>query len=128
MAALSGAMLLTACGGGSTFGPTPEPVVPETTIVGVVAKGRVSGASVCAYRITDGKQGVQLGSCAATDADGNFTIGFRDYAGEAMVQAKGGTYRDEATGASRTLTALRAIRPGNLLAINQNTVHITPLT
>lgn len=129
MAVLGIAALLTACGGGSSFGPPPDPVVPpNTTIVGVLAKGRVSGASVCAYRITDGKQGVQLGSCTTTDADGNFTIGFQDYAGEAMVQAKGGTYRDEATGASRTLTTLRAIRPGNLLAINQNTVHITPLT
>jgi hypothetical protein len=128
MVTLSMAAWLTACGGGSSFGPTPDPVVPETTIVGVVAKGRVSGASVCAYRITDGKQGAQLGSCTTTDADGNFTIGFRDYAGEAMVQAKGGTYRDEATGANRALTTLRAIRPGNLLAINQNTVHVTPLT
>lgn len=131
LASLCTVVSLASCGGGSTFGPTPDPdpvTEPATTIVGVVAKGRVSGATVCAYRLTDAKKGALLGSCTTTDADGNYTIAFRGYAGEAIVEATGGTYRDEATGANRTLTSFRAIRPGNLLAINQNMVHVTPLT
>lgn len=122
-------LVLAACGSSSsTVEPPVDPVTPDTALIGVVAKGRVSGARVCAYKLSDGKEGDLLGSCTNTDAEGNYTIKFRDYAGEAIVKASGGSYRDEATGTTQALTALRAVRPGEVLPLQANTVHVTPLT
>jgi hypothetical protein len=125
---LSMLMIAAGCGGDATFGPTPVVPAPDTTLVGVVSNAPVSGARVCAYQLANGKRGTLLGSCVQTDVAGNYVIGFRDYAGEAIAEASGGTYRDMVTGATRTLTLFRSIRPGNVLPLNANTVHITPLT
>jgi hypothetical protein len=93
-------------------------------------KGPVGGAAVTAYAITGGTMGAQVGG-GTTDSSGNFSISIGDYAGPLMLQASGGSYTDEATGADMAMqagdvmaSALPSVTAGGTLT----GVQITPLT
>lgn len=91
---LATAGLLVACGG------SDDPV--ETTVSGAVVKGPVIGAEVCAYKATSAGKGDKL-LCVTSGAAGAYSLKL-DYAGDIVIEAAGGEYLDEATGATKPLT------------------------
>ena len=126
--------LLFGCGGGGSSATTPigtgGTIGANGMISGTAVKGPVSGGTVKAYAIINGNMGMQLAS-AITDSQGNFNISIGDYAGPIMVQMSGGTYMEEATGATVTMA------PGDVMTAVMTTVsagttvtgiQITPLT
>jgi hypothetical protein len=134
-------LLLAGCGGGSSgvasmslgdatgTGTTIGSDGPGS-LSGSVVKGPVGGATVRAFAINGGAMGAQIAS-AVTDANGNFTIPMGNYAGALMLQMNGGSYIDEATGATmamgsddRMTAVLATIQAG----AGVNGVMVTPLT
>lgn len=119
VAATALALILAACGGGSG---TVTPATPvTTTISGSAVKGPVSGATVT---VKNAATGAVLGT-TTTGPGGAYTLGVQ-FTGDVIVEVSGGTYTDEATGASTTLTTpLRVVlnaNGGNVTGI------VTPLT
>ena len=103
-------LALTACGGGGGGGGgsgsvTPPPPPPVTgTVSGTAVKGPVNGGTMTAYALSNGAMGAKIAS-ATTNADGTFSLAMGSYAGPVMLQMTGGTYTDEATGATMQLMA-----------------------
>jgi hypothetical protein len=128
-------LLLAACGGGTssgTTGPTGPtgPTGTTGTVSGTVSKGPVSGAAVAAFAITGGTMGAQVGG-GTTDSTGNFNISIGDYAGPMMLQASGGTYTDEATGATMTVQTgdvMACAIPAVAGGATTSGIQITPIT
>ena len=134
----AGAMLslLAACGGGgatnSVFTPTGGMGGTASTITGVVSKGPVGSAQVCAYAVYGGVATSPIGNCVTTDAAGNYSINLGVYVGPLLLQALHGTYVDESTGsavsldtATSTTTGLRSLVSNSAGVTN---VAITALT
>lgn len=72
----------------------------STTISGVASKGLLQGATISAYALdAAGSKGVLLGT-ATTDVFGAYSLELGAYSGNVLLEASGGTYIDEATGAS----------------------------
>lgn len=126
------AAALAACGGGGggggPFEASPPPDPAPTTIAGSVVEGPVSGATVTAYSVMGGMMGTALGS-TTTDANGAFVMTVPIAGGPLMFRITGGTYTDEATGATVTFA------PGQVmtsvlssLASGTASVQVTPLT
>jgi len=122
-------LLVTACGGGGGGG-AGDPAVGSSSISGSVTKGPVANATVMAYGIAGGTMGAQLG-LATTDAGGNFTMTVGAHDGPVMLRASGGSYKDEATGATMAMgpgdvmtAVMTAMSPG----ANVNGIQVTPLT
>ncbi|MDO8276603.1 MAG: hypothetical protein Q7T63_00600 [Burkholderiaceae bacterium] len=92
---LSAAGLLVACGGGSSSTPT-------TTVTGSVVKGPVNGATVCAYKATSAGKGDPI-KCVTSGSTGSYTMDL-EHAGDVVIEATGGSYTDEATGVTKTLS------------------------
>ena len=120
--------LLAACGGGGGENSPPIGVQANGAIVtGVASKGPLNGSTVCAFAIVNGTQGAALGSCATGIVNGDYSINIGTYAGPVLLEATGGSYRDEATGFTVPLTSpLRSII-GNVTGSGVS-VAITPLT
>lgn len=95
-AALS-CIFVSACGGGGTGTGTP--------VKGIAMLGPLNGSSVCAYVISGGVQGAKIGNCATTDSTGNYHIDLGAYKGSVLFQTTGGSYVDEATGATVILSS-----------------------
>lgn len=109
LAIVLSSLALVACGGGGGGGGTRTNSV---VVSGVASKGPLNNSTVCAYSITNGAQGPQIGKCVDTSADGSgsYSIDLAGYTGPAILQVSGGTYVDEATGNTVTLsTPLRSI-------------------
>lgn len=118
---------LAACGGGSETGAGPGGGSPSVThVTGVVAKGPVAGATLCAYGIAGGTKGAQLGNCTTTNASGAYALDVPVAAGLVLLEATGGSYLDEATavntGLSQTMRSLVAASGTSA------TATVTPLT
>ena len=148
LSALFATLALAACGGGddgstaaapvtSTPSPAPTPPAPtppapppavSTTVTGAVVKGPVAGAQVCAYTVVANGRGAALGSCTTSDAAGNYSFAVPAGSGPLWVEASGGSYTDEATGATATLPAGSPLR--SIITANAGTVNtmLTPLT
>jgi hypothetical protein len=114
-------LALAACGNDDT----PASI---TTLSGQVTKGPVVGSTVCAYAISGGvKAATTVVPCVTSDAvTGNYSLGNITYVGDMIVEATGGTYKDEATGATLTLST-----PLKTMVVAQGgatTGMITPLT
>ena len=112
LCALSAALVV-ACGGGG--GGTPA-----TTISGSAVKGPVSGATVMAKDVN----GNVLGT-TTTGAGGTYSLSV-NYSGDVVIEVSGGSYTDEATGASTPLSSPLKV----VLAAGGGTVTgmVTPLT
>jgi hypothetical protein len=98
------------CGGG---GGGTTPAIGGGTMSGTAVKGPVAGATVTAYGITNGGMGTQI-TTGTTDSMGNFSVSIGAYSGPVMLQLSGGTYVDEATGATVPLApgdAMTAVIP-----------------
>lgn len=122
-------LFLFGCGGGGGSSAT-TPAISIGTISGTAVKGPVGGGTVTAYSITDGIVGSQLAS-GTTDSQGNFQISIGNYSGSVMLQLSGGSFKDEATDATKTMS------PGDVMtAVTQPVtsgetvtgIQITPLT
>lgn len=122
-------LLATACGGGGT---SDAGVGSGGTgyISGAVAKGPVGNATVTAFGIAGGQVSAQVGA-TTTDTDGNFSMAIGTYAGPVMLQVRGGSYIDEATGAPMSMA------PGDVMTVALPTiaggattsgVQVTPVT
>lgn len=100
----------------------------STTVSGVVVKGPVSGAQVCAYTVAGSARGTPLGSCTPTDASGNYSFAVPAGTGPLWMEATGGTYTDEVTGIATTLPVGSPLR--SIVTANAGTVTtmLTPLT
>ncbi len=122
--------ILFGCGGSGGGGTSPAAPGAAGTISGMAVKGPVSGATVTAYGITNGVIGMQVAS-GLTDSNGNFTMSIGDYSGPLMLQMSGGTYMDEATGATMAMSPgdiMTAVIPSVITGETMTSVHVTPLT
>jgi hypothetical protein len=94
-------------------------------LTGVVAKGRVAGATVKLFTMnSDGTRGAALGT-STTDASGAFTM-VLEVSGPTLVEATGGAYVNEVTGTSEALSGtdlLTAVLPAGTTRL-----AVTPLT
>jgi len=127
--AIGSSLLLLGCGGGSGSGDGTASSV-EGVISGTAVKGPVSGATVKAYAINNGLMGAQIGT-GTTDAQGDFTVSIGAYSGPVMLGMSGGTYTDEATGASVTMQSgdiMTGMIPEAIAGAVMSGVQITPLT
>jgi len=114
--------LFVGCGGGGGNTST------NSTISGTAVKGPVANATVTAFSINDGAMGSQIGS-GQTDAQGNFSVSVGDHSGPVMLQLKGGSYVDEATGTTMTMQQSDMMTSAiPLMAATVKDVQITPLT
>lgn len=111
--------------------PAPTPAPPpaaSTTVSGAVVKGPVSGAQVCAYTVIGSARGTALGSCTTSDASGGYSFAVPAGTGPLWVEATGGSYIDEVSGATVSLPAgspLVSLVTANGAAV---TTMLTPLT
>lgn len=134
MGVLAAGLLVAACGGGGGGGSDSGGGGPggdggaSGTLTGTVVKGPVASCTVTAFGVANGARGAQLGT-AQTDAQGHFTMGVGAYAGPVLLEMHGGTYLDEATGASMPMgtEVMTAAMPG-FGAGGTATVQVTPLT
>jgi hypothetical protein len=125
-AVVGAALLQAACGGGG------DGVGSGGTgfISGSVIEGPVANATVNAYAVANGQTGAALGF-ATTDGNGNFTLSIGSYSGPLMLQASGGTFRDEATGALMTMAigdVVTAALPSVASGATVSGVQVTPVT
>jgi len=127
--AIGSSLLLFGCGGGSG-GSSGTTSGVDGVISGTAVKGPVNGATVTAFAIGNGLMGAQIGT-GTTDAQGNFTIPIGAYSGPVMLRMNGGTYTDEATGASMTMQAgdiMASVMPQAGAGSVMSGVQMTPLT
>ncbi|RKH92982.1 hypothetical protein [Corallococcus sp. AB038B] len=73
-------------------------------ISGTIFKGRVSGATVRAYRLNGLDRGALVGNTTSAD-DGTYVLEVGASEGPLLVSASGGSFVDEATGATIQLNA-----------------------
>lgn len=120
--------LLFGCGGGGSSGTTPA--TSGGIISGTAVKGPVDGGTVTAYAVINGTMGTKLAS-GTTDSQGNFHISIGAYSGPVMLQLSGGTFIDEATGATMTMSpgdVMTAVTPSIMSGETMTGIQVTPLT
>jgi hypothetical protein len=102
---LSAVAFLHACGGND--GTSVSNAASSTNLAGQIIKGPVNGAKVCAYAIVDGiKANEPLAACVTSAADGQYSISVpTSYLGDIYVQASEGSYTDESSGKTVSLSA-----------------------
>ena len=115
--------------GAGTPGAGGAAVVAGATLSGTVFDGPVSRAMVVAFGVNQGVVGAQIAS-VATDGQGRFTLPLGSYTGPVMLQAMGGVFTDEATGATTMAghNLLSAVLPTVASGATVAGVWITPLT
>jgi len=98
-----------------------------TTITGNVVKGSVTGASVEVYALnSDGTKGDLLG-ITTTDDTGSYTLSLESaQTGQLLVEAFGGYYVNEVSGATETLSAFDNLTA--VLPAGTTQAAVTPLT
>jgi hypothetical protein len=122
-------LLLFGCGGGGGSSGTTS-AASGGMISGAAVKGPVGGGTVTAYAVTNGAMGTQLAN-GTTDSQGHFQISIGAYSGPVMLQLSGGTFIDEATGATETMSLgdmMTAVTPPVTSGEAVNNIQITPLT
>jgi hypothetical protein len=106
------------------------PGMTSTSVSGTVFNGPMTQATVNAYAINNGMTGARIAS-VTTDSQGNFTMPLGSYAGAVMLQMTGGTYTDEATGATMTMGAsdlMSAVMPPVASGTAVSGVWLTAMT
>lgn len=124
---------LSGCGSGGD--PTP-PTASSVTLVGVIAKGPLSGALVTAYPVSAaGAVGSTEIAHVTTDAAGNYALNVSSYTGTVQLVATasaGTTSADEATGISIAMPSSFAMHANTVVhavTSNQNqSASVTPYT
>lgn len=139
---------ITSCGGGGGGGDDPVAISDDgtegdndgnpsddsddstetsETLSGSVVKGPVTGSTVTFFRLNDdGSKGVTLGT-STTDSNGNYTVTLHPApTWPFLAETSGGSYVDEATGATTTLSSSDKLSAVLLAGTTRAT--ITPLT
>jgi hypothetical protein len=75
------------------------------TISGLALKGRINGATVNVYRVPGGKRDSTSVGTSTTAADGTFTVSVGIAQGPFIISVTGGTFVDEASGATISLNS-----------------------
>lgn len=122
LATISGLVVVGSLAGclGSDDDSSPAPAA-STTISGSAVKGPVSGATVTIRRADTGA----VLATTTTNSTGGYSTNV-SYTGDVLVEVSGGTYTDEATNASTTLsTPMRVVVTANGSNV---TGMVTPLT
>jgi hypothetical protein len=116
-------LALAACGGGTSSPPTAS-----SKISGVVSKGPIKDGTVQVFAVRNGVEDRTAPIAqGVTDANGNFSIDVGSLRGQVMVEATGGSFTDEVSGATVTLkTPLQAVFTN--ASSGTKTVAVTPLT
>lgn len=120
-------MLLSSCGGGSGSG---SGATPSGSVSGMAIKGPVSGGTMAAYAVTNGSMGAQL-AVGVTGPGGNYELLLGDYTGPVMLQLSGGTFVDEATGVTMSMSpgdVMTALIPMVASGETMTNIVVTPLT
>jgi hypothetical protein len=97
------------------------------SISGVISAGPISNATVSAYALnSDGSKGALLGT-AISDTNGNYTMTMNFTSGPALFVVTNGSYVEEASGSTVSLTnaQIRVLLPS--VSANQK-IGITPVT
>jgi hypothetical protein len=97
------------------------------TVSGTAVKGPVASATVTAFVLANGAKGAQLAT-AQTDGQGQFTMQVGTYTGPVLIEMHGGTYTDEATGATMSMGGTDVMTSVVPTAEAATTVAVTPLT
>ncbi|MFN7505759.1 MAG: hypothetical protein ACK5Q1_09370 [Limnobacter sp.] len=91
------ALLIGACGGGSSSGPGTS----SSSVSGGASKGPLNGATVCAYQLTPTGKGDLVpatgsnasNGCVSTGADGLYNLNLGNtFSGSLLIEATGGQY------------------------------------
>ncbi|MBL0121630.1 MAG: carboxypeptidase regulatory-like domain-containing protein [Betaproteobacteria bacterium] len=124
-------LLATACGGGGGDSAVAGVGSGGTGYIsGTVTKGPVGNGTMAGFAISNGQMGAQIGT-ATTGANGNFTMSIGAHAGAVMLQVSGGSYVDEATGATMAMASgdvMTAIMPPVAAGANSTGIQVTPVT
>jgi hypothetical protein len=123
-------LALAACGGGGGGSSGGTTVATGGIIGGTGFKGPVANATVSAYAVAGGSPGAQIGT-GSTDASGKFSLSIGSYSGPVMLQLSGGSYVDEATGATMSMASgdvMTAILPTVAAGATITGIQITPVT
>ena len=119
------ASLLIGCGGGGGGGGSTT-TTETTTILGNVAKGLMSGATVNLYILNaNGTKGNLIGS-TTTDSKGNYTITVTKPTEPVLAEASGGSYVNEVSGGTDSLLGTDKLTA--VLPVGTTVAAITPLT
>jgi len=98
-------------------------------VSGYLVLSAVNGATVEAYEILDtGAIGPSPLGTATTGADGSFTVGVGSYTGPVLLMATGGSYVDEATGATMTIADEDPLFGMAIAVSGTANGNVTPLT
>jgi hypothetical protein len=98
---------------------------PGQVLTGVAFFGAISGATIIASSVVNGTKGPTLGT-TGTDPKGNFSVNIGNYIGPVMIEANGGTYTDQVTGATVNLDS--PLRAAIANSFGATSVAITPIT
>lgn len=94
------------------------------TLSGIVQLARVSGATISVFEMqSDGSKGPLLAS-TTTNSNGDYTVNLGKYSGHVIIESVGGSYSDEATGATKTASLLSAISE----ASSATNAPVTPMS
>jgi len=129
-AAISVALLVSACGGGGSASLNIVGSGGTGYTSGTVTKGPVIGATVTAYGVTGGMLGPVVGT-TTTDGNGNFSMGIGTYSGAMVLLTSGGNYKDEATGTNMSMASgdvMTVAMPTVAAGSNVTGIQITPVT
>lgn len=122
---LAVAVAIAGCGGGG--GGSSGGVVPASSKAsGMVSKGPVAGAQLFVFKMdaTGQADGAAVVGPITTAADGSWSVSIPNSVPRPLlVTSNGGTYTDEATGASVSAGALNSLLPEGA-----NTVAVTPVS
>lgn len=91
--------------------------------------GLVQNGNVCAYKIdVNGIITEQSLNCGTTDSNGNYTLTWNGYNGDVILKVTSGSYVDEATGSTRSLSSAQPLRSTTSCSGATCNAAITPLT
>jgi hypothetical protein len=112
---------------GTSFGGITPSGTSTSGFSGVVSAGLVNGATVTAYALkASGSNGAVLAT-GTTDAKGNYTLSLPAQSGPVVLIATGGSYAEEASGATVSLGNAQIRTVLATTSANQK-VGITPIT
>ncbi len=127
------AALIAGCGsrGGGSSSSSSGSATVNGTISGTAVKGPVAGSTVTAFSInSNGTKGESMG-VGQTDSQGGFSVSVGDHSGPVLLEMRGGTYMDEATGNNMTMhqnDSMTAVMPSMTSSSAVSGIHMTPMT